>query len=250
MLRWIQTSVYLPLMRVHGYMSNTEPWQYGADTQAAIARCLRQRYQLLPYIYSNAAAVSFEGGTLMRPFVFDFSHDPEALQQRHEYMFGPALLVSPVTEDGVTIWPTYLPRNQAGWYDLATGLHYPGGQTVTTDAADHIPVFARGGSILPLALDGDASPGDATGSALDLHIYPGADATFTLYEDDGTTLDYEQGRCSRITFVWDDAKRRLTIGKREGHFAGMPATRQIRVSVQAGNTTTLTYQGKKLTLTL
>ena len=144
MLRWIETSVYLPLMRVHGYMSNTEPWNYGPEAQSVIAECLRERERLLPYIDSCAVAVSQQGYTLMRPLVFDFADDPVALQQPYEYMFGPRLLISPVTEPGVTEWPTYLPHSEGGWRDYRTGRHYAGGQTVVTpvDKA-HIPVFVR-----------------------------------------------------------------------------------------------------------
>ena len=146
MLRWIETAVYLPLMRVHGYMSNTEPWNYGPEAQAIIADCLKERYRLLPYIEHCAKAVSEQGSTLMRPLVFDFADDPEALHQPYEYMFGPALLVSPVTEPGVTSWRTYLPRHEGGWYDYRTGQHYPGGQYVTTPVTRaHIPVFLRAG---------------------------------------------------------------------------------------------------------
>ena len=144
MLRWIETSVYLPLMRVHGYMSNTEPWNYGPEAQAIITECLKERYRLLPYIKKCAERVSKEGYTLMRPLVFDFADDPEALKQKYEYMFGPELLISPVTEPGVTEWKTYLPKNKGGWKDYRTGQHYDGGQTITTkiDKA-HIPVFIR-----------------------------------------------------------------------------------------------------------
>ena len=146
MLRWIETAVYLPLMRVHGYMSNTEPWNYGSEAQAIIADCLKERYRLLPYIERQAKAVSEQGSTLMRPLVFDFADDSEALQQKYEYMFGPALLVSPVTEPGVTSWRTYLPRHKGGWYDYRTGQHYDGGQYVTTPVTKaHIPVFLRAG---------------------------------------------------------------------------------------------------------
>ena len=146
MLRWIETAVYLPLMRVHGYMSNTEPWNYGPEAQAIIADCLKERYRLLPYIERQAKAVSEQGSTLMRPLVFDFADDSEALQQKYEYMFGPALLVSPVTEPGVTSWRTYLPRHKGGWYDYRTGQHYDGGQYVTTPVTKaHIPVFLRAG---------------------------------------------------------------------------------------------------------
>ena len=144
MLRWIETSVYLPLMRVHGYMSNTEPWNYGAEAQAIIAECVKEREQMRPYLEECARRVAEEGYTLMRPLVFDFADDPAALQQKYEYMFGPKLLISPVTEPGVTEWHTYLPKNARGWRDKRTGQHYAGGQFVTTpvDKA-HIPVFVR-----------------------------------------------------------------------------------------------------------
>ena len=145
MLRWIETAVYLPLMRVHGYMSNTEPWNYGKEAQDIIAQCLQERYHLMPYIKRCAKAVSEEGGTLMRPLVFDFANDAEALKQKYEYMFGPSLLISPVTEPGVTTWTTYLPKNVEGWTDYHTGKHYDGGQYVTTAVTKaYIPVFIRG----------------------------------------------------------------------------------------------------------
>ena len=145
MLRWIETSVYLPLMRVHGYMSNTEPWNYGAEAQQIITGCLKERERLRPYIEQCAERVAKEGYTIMRPLVFDFANDPEALQQKYEYMFGPSLLISPITEPGVKEWKTYLPKNKEGWIDYRTGKHYAGGQTITTpvDKA-HIPVFIKG----------------------------------------------------------------------------------------------------------
>ena len=145
MLRWIETSVYLPLMRVHGYMSNTEPWNYGDEAKQIIADCLKERQRLRPYIERCAERVAKEGYTLMRPLVFDFANDPEALKQKYEYMFGPSLLISPVTEPHVKEWKTYLPKCAEGWRDYRTGKHYEGGQTVTT-AVDkaHIPVFVRG----------------------------------------------------------------------------------------------------------
>lgn len=147
MLRWIETSVYLPLMRVHGYMSNTEPWNYGPEAQQIIASCLQEREQLKPYIKECARRISEEGYTLMRPLVFDFADDPEALRQKYEYMFGPDLLVSPVTEPSVTTWRTYLPKQEGGWTDYRTGKHYDGGQYVTTAVTKaFIPVFLRAGS--------------------------------------------------------------------------------------------------------
>ena len=144
MLRWIETSVYLPLMRVHGYMSNTEPWNYGDEAKQIIANCLKEREQLRPYIEACAERVSREGYTLMRPLIFDFADDETALRQSCEYMFGPELLVSPVTEPSVTEWRTYLPKQKGGWTETHTGKHYDGGQYVTTEVSKaYIPVFKR-----------------------------------------------------------------------------------------------------------
>ena len=144
MLRWIETSVYLPLMRVHGYMSNTEPWNYGDEAKQIIANCLKEREQLRPYIEACAERVSREGYTLMRPLIFDFADDETALRQSCEYMFGPELLVSPVTEPSVTEWRTYLPKQKGGWTEIHTGKHYDGGQYVTTEVSKaYIPVFKR-----------------------------------------------------------------------------------------------------------
>jgi alpha-D-xyloside xylohydrolase len=144
MLRWIETSVYLPLMRVHGYMSNTEPWNYGDEAKEIIAKCLKEREQLRPYIEACAERVAKEGYTLMRPLVFDFADDETALRQSCEYMFGPELLVSPVTEPGVKEWKTYLPKQKGGWTEIHTNEHFDGGQYVTTKVSKaYIPVFRR-----------------------------------------------------------------------------------------------------------
>ena len=233
MLRWIETSVFLPLMRVHGYMSDTEPWNYGPEAQNVIARCLNERYRLLPYIYSHAAQIASDGSTLMRPLVFDFADDTKALDQKYEYMFGRSLLISPVTEPNVTSWTTYLPKNKGGWYDYYSGRHYDDAQSVTTTVGtDFIPVFVRAGSIIPVKDD-------------EVLLYPGADGTFTLYEDDGVTNAYEKGQCSRITFQWNDASRRLIINKRMGKYQDMPTHRTFRIKVVGSAPQTVTYQGKK-----
>jgi alpha-D-xyloside xylohydrolase len=246
MLRWIETSVYLPLMRVHGYMSNTEPWNYGEEAKTIITQCLNERYRLQPYIYSHAADVSFLGSTLMRPLVFDFPEDDVALEQNYEYMFGKSLLVSPVVEAKATQWSTYLPRHAAGWYDYRSGKHYSGGKSAISKVTlDGIPVFVRGGSILPLAVD-PLTASQTLHTPLEIRIYPGADATFTLYEDDGWSNDYEQGACSRITFRWDDGSRQLTIADRFGQFAGMPQSRRFEIQVVSGDWQSVIYEGKSM----
>ena len=248
MLRWIETAVYLPLMRVHGYMSNTEPWNYDKEAQDIIKACLLERYRLQAYIYTEAAAITYEGSTLMRPLVFDFAGDEEALRQDYEYMFGKSLLISPITEPGVTTWKTYLPKNTTGWYDYHTTQYYDGGQTIATAVNKaYIPVFVRGGSILPLAID-PYTASMTIHQPMEIRVYPGADAEYTLYEDDGYSNDYEQGDWSRITFRWDDNLQRLTIGQREGKFRTMPEKRRFVITLPDGKVKTVDYSGEQLSV--
>jgi alpha-D-xyloside xylohydrolase len=144
MIRWIQASVYLPFMRVHGYQSRTEPWEYAPETERLFKAAIAQREALLPYILENAGKVWKEDYTLMRPLIFDFPQDEQALQQDCEFMFGPDYLVCPVTEGGVSSWRVYLPTNNAGWEDIRNGSVYIGGQycDVPVDM-EAIPVFKR-----------------------------------------------------------------------------------------------------------
>ena len=250
MLRWIETSVYLPLMRVHGYMSDTEPWRYGKEAQQVIAQCLKERYRLLPYIYSYAAAISTEGSTLMRPLVFDFADDAEALQQEHEYMFGRSLLVNPVTEPNVTEWTTYLPRHAGGWYDRLTGRHYEGGQQVTT-AVDRsrIPVFVCAGSIVPTGPDVQSTADDFH-SMITLNVYPGQDASFTLYDDDGESNGYLQEQCSRMQINWDNTRQTLTLNKRKGSYKGIPGQQTFVVRLPDGTMRQVVYKGKRTVVSM
>ncbi|MBQ9386888.1 MAG: DUF4968 domain-containing protein [Bacteroidaceae bacterium] len=146
MLRWIQVSVFLPFMRVHGYMSRTEPWNYSPETQENFRKQIDLRYRIMPYILECARKVSSENYTIMRPLVFDFPTDDEALRQQTEYMFGPSLLVCPVTESGINSMRVYLPRYEAGWklFDSDNTQTYKGGSYIDIPVtADRIPVFVK-----------------------------------------------------------------------------------------------------------
>jgi len=144
MLRWIECSVFLPLMRVHGYQSRTEPWNYSSDTERIYTNCIRERYELLPYIKECAKRITNEGYTMMRPLVFDFADDPEALKQELEYMFGPKYLICPIVREGVKTWRVYLPNNKKGWVDHYTQQYFKGGQYIEIPVTlEHIPVFER-----------------------------------------------------------------------------------------------------------
>ena len=144
MIRWIQASVWLPFMRVHGYQSHTEPWEYSPDTERRFLAAVAQREALQPYILEQAAKVWNEDYTLMRPLIFDFPDDEEALKQDCEWMFGPDYLVCPVTEGGVSSWKVYLPENESGWEDIRSGARYDGGRYAEVPVdLEAIPVFRR-----------------------------------------------------------------------------------------------------------
>ena len=245
MLRWVECSVFLPLMRVHGYMSNTEPWRYGPEAERIIKDNIALRYSLMPYIYSWNARVSFDGSTLMRPLIFAFPQDTKALETDCEYMFGDALLVRPVTNSGEEIVECYLPENKGGWYDFHSGRHYEGGRAVKyAPGIERIPVFARAGSIIPMGKAVQYAAEDKSGY-LDIRVYPGADAGFVLYEDAGDDYGYENGECSFIPMTWNDKRQCLEIGARKGSYEGLPETRTIKVTVN-GKSLEAVYDGHRV----
>ena len=247
LIRWVQAGTFLPLMRVHGYMSNTEPWNYGPEAQEIITDYIRLRYKFMPYIYSEAAQVTFNGSTIMRPFVFDFPEDQEALKQVASYMFGKSLLVSPVTEGGVSEWKVYLPENESGWYDWWTGEKLNGGQYIQAKVdLSTIPVYVKAGSIIPTGPQ-KQFVAEKSDEPVVINIYPGDDASFTLYEDEGINYNYEKGAYSNIEMDWDDDSRTLTIDKREGSFSGMEKNRKFTVNLM-GQTKTVDYNGKEVTV--
>jgi alpha-D-xyloside xylohydrolase len=234
-LRWFQFSTFSPLQRVHGYQTDTEPWRYGDEVEGEVRRYLDLRYQLLPYIYSEAAEVTFHGSTLMRPLVMDFRNDNEALKQDYEFMFGPSLLVSPVLQPDVNQWPVYAPSTPGGWYDWWTERKVSGGMTTRMDAPlGKIPVLVKAGSIIPFG-NVEQYAGEDRSGELELRVFPGADADFTLYEDEGVNYAYEKGIRSTISFHWDDRLHVLTIGERHGSFPGLIENRQLTVHIAGAN---------------
>jgi alpha-D-xyloside xylohydrolase len=206
-VRWFEWAAFEPIFRTHGTRATNEPWTYGKQAEPIIAKYLRLRYRLLPYVYSLAYRTYQTGAPYMRALWMDFPADLKASDLKDEYMFGPAFLVAPITEQGSTSREVYLPAG-ADWYNYWTNQKFAGGQTVKVDAPiDTIPVFVRAGSIVPVGSE-ILNTGQPQ-SIEKLAIYPGADADFTLYNDDGTTYAYEKGQ-SQITHLhWDNATRKL-----------------------------------------
>jgi alpha-D-xyloside xylohydrolase len=260
-VRWFQFGAFSPLFRSHGEFPLREIYNLGKDdpkTYDALAAYDRQRYRQLPYIYTLGADTYFADGTIMRGLVMDFAADKRAWTIDDEYMFGPAFLVAPVTEYKARNQLVYLPAG-ADWYEWKSGALHRGGQTVEANAPyDDMPLFVRVGSIIPTGPVRQFAA-DQPDAPVTLLVYPGADGQFSLYEDDGTSADYLKGAFSRIPFAWDEATRTLTIGSRQGSYAGMPPRRSIQVRwMRAGRPldwdappdATVAYDGTAQTLTL
>ena len=231
-LRWFQFSAFCPMFRVHGsYGLNPgkEFWRFPENTREILRTYLNLRYRLLPYLYSTAWQVTSDGSTFMQPLVMDFPNDPKVLDIGNQYLFGPAILVVPVTSAGATTQSVYLPAASAPWYNFWTGETSPGGQGVDAAAPiQTVPLFVKPGSVIPMgpflqyASEKPADP-------IELRIYRGADGEFTLYEDEGDTYDYEKGKYATILISWNQAKQTLTIGKRNGSFPGVLKERTFNV---------------------
>jgi alpha-D-xyloside xylohydrolase len=170
---------------------------------------------------------------MMRPLVMDFPGESSAFTHPSEYMFGKSLLVAPVTEPHVTERIVYLPGS-AAWYDFWTGKRFDGGQSVDVVAPlDRIPLMVRAGSIIPMGPIIQYST--ESSDPVEIRIYPGANGEFTLSEDENDGYAYERGLYSLITFRCDDARKRLTIGARNGSYPGVLQNRTLRVVVVREN---------------
>ena len=256
--RWFQWSTFCPILRIHGYGTATEMWNWLPATQTNLMAFDQLRYRMLPYNYSVAWKVTSERYTPMRALMMDFPKDTNALAIADAYMFGPAFLASPVTTPQATTRAVYLPAGTS-WVDFWSGETLAGGRTVTANAAINVmPLYVRAGSIVPFgpvmqyATEKPADP-------IELRVYRGADGKFTLYEDEGDNYNYEKGAFATIAFDWNEAKQTLTIGKRSGKFPGMLKERTIQVifvspghgvgaTLEAKADSVVRYTGKMVTV--
>jgi alpha-D-xyloside xylohydrolase len=233
--RWYEWGAFCPIFRTHGHRSNetNEIFSYGPQTPTLVDYD-RLRSRMRPYIYSLAWRVTSEDYTMMRPLVMDWRDDQEVRDIGDEYLFGPAILVSPVTQQGATSRPIYLPPAPA-WYDFWTGAQLKGGQHIEAQAPlDRIPLYIKAGSILPLGPEEEYA-GQSPDAPIELRIYRGADGSFNLYNDEGDTYDYEKGAYAIISIHWDDASSTLTLGARTGSYPGMPQHRTFRILLVGPN---------------
>lgn len=282
-VRWMQFGLFNPMMRSHGTDVYRELYYYGKDGEPvydALVGAVKFRYRLLPYIYSTARRVSEKDDSFMRALFMDFRDDRNTWDNAREFMFGRNLLVCPVVDplfteekavktdettgwdknEGGTagLWPSvdwsqektyevYLPSG-ARWYDFWTNKEYDGGRTVEAAAPiSRSPLYVRAGSILPLGEEMQYSS-EKPWNFITLNIYPGADAEFVLYEDEGDNYNYLDGKFSKIPMKWNNRSRILTIDARKGGFDGMLEQRTFRIVMPDGKTKDVLYKGKKVSV--
>ncbi len=229
--RWYELGAFSPIYRSHGQYPYREIFNVapeGSPQYDAMVDVTKLRYKLMPYIYSLAGMVYFKDYTIMRALVMDFGSDRKVVKMSNEYMFGPSILVAPVTSYRARSRNVYLPSG-SGWYDFYTGEHYRGGESFEGDAPlGRIPLYVREGSIIPSGPEIQYA-GESTDGDIILHVYDGCDGSFTLYEDGNESNDYRKGVFAEIDFTWDQTSRTLTIGKRRGGFPGMMSEREFLV---------------------
>ena len=282
-VRWMQYGLFCPVFRSHGADAPREIWQFGKKGEPvydAIEKMIRLRYRFLPYLYSTAWQVTSANESYLRPLFSDFAADRRVWNVADEFMFGHSILAAPVVEaqytqeriireDAMTGWDKkevkpesenttvnwsetktaskYLPKGVL-WYDFWTNKTYKGGQAVTLQTSlDRVPMFVRAGSILPLGPEMQYV-GEKAWDHLEIRIYPGADGSFTLYEDEGDNYNYEKGVYATIPFSWNDKTSSLTVGSRQGSYPGMLVSRQFTFVLPDGTSKNVSYNGESLTI--
>jgi len=223
MTRWFQYGAFLPVFRIHGNMKAGQGKELYSSTWDAVTKANllimdKLRYRLMPYIYSLAWMTTSQAYTPMRHLIMDFRSDSKVKDIGNQYMFGPAFMVSPVTKEGALSRSVYLP--DAKWYDFWTGSKVSGGASVNASAPlSQIPLHIKAGSIIPMGPD--IQYATERSDTIELRIYPGSDGSFTIYEDEGDSYNYENSKYATIPVMYLDESKKVIIGARNGTFTGM-----------------------------
>jgi alpha-glucosidase/alpha-D-xyloside xylohydrolase len=272
-VRWFQFGTFCPSFRAHGRNWHLRlPWGWNtgdfgvseiasysggaadpdpaelhnARVEPIVKKFLELRYRLLPYTYTIARECCDSGLPLMRALWLHHHDDPQAIARGDQFLWGRDILVSPVVEKGATSRALYLPRGR--WFDFWTEERIDGGREIERPVdLETMPLHVREGAILPLGPVRQYVD-EPVADPLSVTIYPGADGTFELYEDDGRTFDYARGQWTRVPMTWNDARRTFTIGPTSGSIGGRPS-RSIEVRL-AGDQTVhrIVFEGRSTRL--
>jgi alpha-glucosidase/alpha-D-xyloside xylohydrolase len=266
-LRWFQFGAFCPLFRSHGRTWKLRlPWGWNTGDPGPVEisnyrgaaipdpselhneqvepicrKYLELRYRLLPYIYSAVHECTATGMPIMRALWLHYPDDPVAVARADEYLWGRDLLIAPVVEQGATSRKVYLPRG--AWFDFWTGERLEGGREVSRNVdLETTPLYVRAGSILPLGPVKQYTQ-ERVDQPLSISIYPGDNASFLVYEDDGISFNYRKGEWMGLQLDWNDTRRRLTMNLAPGSRMLSPQIRHIEVKFNQ-TTRALAFEGK------
>lgn len=250
--RWYQFGAFCPLFRAHGQYPFREIWEIAPEGHPAynsVVYYTKLRYRLMPYIYTLAGMTWLNDYTIMRPLVMDFAADENVNNIGDQFMFGPSIMVSPVYQYEARSREIYFPKS-SDWYDFYTGELQKGGIRKNVDAPyERIPLFVRAGSIIPFGPEIQYTD-EKKADSIKLYVYQGADASFTLYEDEGTNYNYEKNRYALIPMTYDETSHQLIIGERKGEFDGMLQERTFEIiPVSKNNPQAFNDKAKGITIT-
>jgi alpha-D-xyloside xylohydrolase len=229
--RWTQFGAFAPLYRAHGQFPYREVYNLAPENHPAYKTIVyydKLRYRLMPYIYSLAGMTWLNDYTIMRALAMDFPAESEVYDIADQYLFGPSFMVCPVHIYKARERDVYFPAGK-GWYDFYNGIFHEGGREESIAAPyEKMPLFVKAGSIIPVGPEIEYTSQKPADPVV-IFVYTGADAAFTIYEDEGTTYDYEQGNYSLIPIKYSEINRELIIGEREGTFPEMLKERTFKI---------------------
>ncbi len=234
--RWVQFGCFSPILRLHSTkneMCIREPWYLVQPYQNAIAKAMRLRTALIPYLYAGLHQNSIKGVPFITPLYYEFPKDPQAYKARNTYFFGRQLLVSPVVSPMIkalnrSLTKVYLPSGI--WIDFYTGLEVTGGRWIEVYSdIESIPVYVRQGSILPLSKWEDSLDPSSNPSTLMLKVYPGEPCEYTLIEDDNETLDYQKKEIFCTEFSYKDKVLSIKTDKKAKSYLPFLRTYEIEM---------------------
>jgi len=240
-IRWVQFGMFSPVAMVFGmdHPGYKEPWNYGEDAIRNFRKYDSLRYCLLPYIYTQAFLNHKTGMPMMRALVLDYQDDENTYEIGDQYLFGDAMMICPVTTKGALSRTVYLPKGE--WIDYWSGKKYEGNQYFSTlTPLDSLPIFVKAGSILPMQ-EKTRYVGEKKAEKIILDIFPGANNSFELYEDDGRSLGYKDGNyaLTKISLTSKEAID-ISISKPEGKF--QPAIHQFVIKLHADKKPTTVFE--------
>lgn len=230
-VRWIQNGIFQPRFSIHSTNTDntvTEPWMY-SEYKDIIRQAIEFRYQLSPYFYSLMERASETGLPIMEPMCSAFQNDPKCYEEGVDFMLGDSLLVANVVEKGAQSRSIYLPEGFM-FYDYNTRVPYAGGQTIEIPVnITSIPMFVRSGAIIPMAMNPLHNLKTQQAESLSLLCAADQDGQFTLYEDDGLTMEYQDGNYLKTGITMTAGELTVFDFKQEGHYP--TAVKNIKMDI-------------------